>query len=65
MGKYIEVSQLTAYERKRLNSNRICKICGEEIRDYQPIIMTKKRDRHKVYYEFIHADCKSVAPKEE
>lgn len=57
MNESIKVSQLTAYERRRLNNNRICKLCGEEIKDYEPIIMNKKRDRHKVYYEFTHAKC--------
>lgn len=57
MDKYIKVSQLTAYEKKRLNRNRKCLLCGEEIKDFELLLMVKKRDRHKMYYEFTHKKC--------
>ncbi len=53
----IMVSQLTAYEKKRLNSNRKCELCGKEIRDFQTITFLKLRDRRKVFYKFCHHEC--------
>ena len=53
----IDASQLTAYERKRLNKNRICPVCGKEIRDFDKFIMLKKRDRRYMFYKFIHKEC--------
>lgn len=53
----IDASQLTAYERKRLNKNRICPVCGKEIRDFDKFIMIKKRDRRYMFYKFIHKGC--------
>lgn len=57
MDNYIRVSQLTAYERKRLNKNRACILCGRDIKDFENIIMIKKRNRHKVNYNFCHYRC--------
>lgn len=53
----IFVSQLTAYEKRRLNLNRLCCICNQEIRDYQKIVMCKRRDRRTVDYAFAHYNC--------
>lgn len=50
-------SQLTAYERKRLNKSRICPICNKEIRDFDKFRMLKRRDRRLVFYKFIHEEC--------
>lgn len=54
---FIDASQLTAYEHKRLNRNRICPVCGKEVRDFDKFIMLKKRDRRRVFYKFIHKEC--------
>lgn len=49
--------ELTAYERRILNKNRICPVCGKEILDFENFKMLKVRHRHKVYYNFIHKEC--------
>ena len=49
--------ELTAYERRILNQNRICPVCGEEILDFEDFKMLKVRHRHRVYYNFIHKRC--------
>lgn len=51
------ISQLTAYERRRLNLNRFCCICNSVIHDYDPICMEKRRDRREVEYTFAHWEC--------
>lgn len=55
--KVLKASQLTEYERRRLNKSRQCVICGERIHDYDLIVMNKRRDARKVQYAFAHADC--------
>lgn len=50
-------SQLTEYEKKRLNRQRVCPICGTEIRDYNSFYMFKRRDRRSVDYTFVHKPC--------
>lgn len=55
--KVLKVSQLTEYERRRLNKARQCVICGKRIHDYDLIIMNKRRDARKVQYAFAHAEC--------
>lgn len=53
----MNASQLTAYEKKRLNKGRVCPVCGKELRDFDDFIMIKRRDRRNVYYKFIHKEC--------
>lgn len=53
----MKVSELTAYERKRLNLSRTCLICGERIHDYDELIFQKRRDVRNVEYAFAHASC--------
>lgn len=55
--EYIRVSQLTAYEKKRFNKNRTCRICLNEIKDGEKIIMIKQRNKHRVFYNFNHYKC--------
>ncbi len=59
----MNASQLTAYERKRLNRSRVCPVCGKEIRDFDEFDMLKKRDRRVVYYKFIHKECEHGAQR--
>ena len=53
----VEISQLTAYERRQLNKQRVCAICGATIHDYDKITFQTRRDRRKVEYVFAHGDC--------
>lgn len=53
----LNASQLTAYERKRLNKERICPVCSKEVRDFDDFLMLKRRNRRNVYYKFIHKEC--------
>lgn len=55
----VEISQLTAYERRQLNKQRICVICGDTIHDYDKITFQTRRDRRNVEYVFAHGDCAS------
>ena len=48
---------LTAYERRVLNHNRRCPVCGREILDFDNFKMLKVRHRRRVYYNFIHKRC--------
>lgn len=56
-GSMLNASQLTEYERKRLNKARICPVCGKEVRDFDDFLMLKRRNRRNVYYKFIHKEC--------
>lgn len=53
----IQVSQLTAYERRRLNQDRRCVICTEPIHDYDMISFATRRDQRNVDYVFAHYEC--------
>lgn len=53
----ISVSQLTEYERRRLNNQRECVLCNDVIHDYDKISFCKRRDRRKVEYAFCHYEC--------
>lgn len=53
------VSQLTRYEKQRFKQNVYCPICGEEIYDYDEVIMQKRRHNNKVSYKFCHSHCVS------
>lgn len=53
----MKASQLTEYERKRLNLNRCCYLCEQPIRDYEEIEFIKTRDRRLVQYNFYHTAC--------
>ena len=53
----MKASQLTEYEKKRLNLNRNCYICDQPIRDYEQIDFIKTRDRRWVQYNFYHTAC--------
>jgi transcription initiation factor IIE alpha subunit len=53
----LNASQLTAYERRRLNLNRTCPVCNSEVRDFDEFEMIKRRHRRNVYYKFIHKEC--------
>lgn len=55
----MNASQLTAYQRRRFNKERVCPICGKELRDFDDFIMLRRRNRHKVYYKFIHRECEN------
>lgn len=55
------VSQLTVYERRRLNKQRHCVICNDLIHDYDTISFQKRRDRRKVEYAFCHYKCEIEA----
>lgn len=53
----LKVSQLTSYQRRRLNNARDCVLCGLRIHDYDLIVMDKRRDVRNVEYVFAHASC--------
>ena len=53
----VAVSQLTAHERKQLNMQRTCVICGDTIHDYDKVTFQTRRDRRNVEYVFAHGDC--------
>lgn len=53
----LEVSQLTEYQRKLLNKNRICVYCGERIHDYDLVSYASRRDGRFVQHAFYHAGC--------
>lgn len=48
---------LTAYERRIFNRQRICPVCNKVILDFDDFKKLKVRHRHKVYYNFIHKRC--------
>ena len=54
---WLKVSQLTDYERRRLNQSRQCLLCGQTIQDYEHIVMIKKRNRRNMLYSFAHFRC--------
>lgn len=61
---YLDVSQLTHYERRRLNMARQCPICAKSIMDDDYICMSKIKDRRNMWYTFYHADCFRSLAKE-
>ena len=57
------IRELTQYQRKILNSHRICPVCNKEIFDFEDFMMLKIRHKRKVYYHFIHGRCNDGANK--
>lgn len=51
------VSQLTEYEKRRLNKQRTCPLCNKRIHDYDKITFYKRRDCRRVEYVFCHYEC--------
>ena len=49
--------ELTEYQRRVFNKQRICPICGKEILDFDDFKMLRVRHRRNVYYNFIHKGC--------
>ena len=58
-------SDLTDTEKRRLQTNPICPICVQSIKDTDKIIFTIKRKRRCKQYVFYHEECLINGEKEE
>lgn len=58
-------SDLNDTEKRRLQANPLCPICGQPIKDHHKIIFTVKRKRRCKQYVFYHEECLINGEKEE
>lgn len=58
-------ADLTTTEKRRLEQNRICPLCGQRIEDDDRILFTTRRESRCKLYTFYHERCLIYGKKEE
>lgn len=53
----MKIQELTTYQRRRFNRNRVCPFCNRLITDSESLSFTTDTCGHRKFYHFYHSRC--------